>query len=390
MKENPVDIFLIYGIFVIKKTMSNRKSIGEMDMRRMLSEGRITLPPLQIACIELEPVVGAKRQLDALIEVRSAGLCSRFAVEMKANSTPIAFRTAINEVKDATLPANTLPMIMLPYLSESQLQELEQDGVSGMDLCGNGVVMAPGGLFVFRSGQPNQYPRSTPIKNIYRKNSSMVPRVFLAQSQFERVTEVFTAINTRNVLGAALGRPLMGMGTVSKAIKAMEEDLIVSREQGPLKLIQPDKLLEKLSGNYQPMRPDEVIRRKVSATMADLPSMLAGLGKELNLPVVATGLASVTQYAVMQRGDMLSIYCPKPEALLARLSASESDRFPNLEIIPSEDETDYFDSRLDAQTGFRWASPIQAYLESMRGDKRDQETAEQIRAELIRHARSIP
>jgi hypothetical protein len=182
----------------------------------------------------------------------------------------------------------------------------------------------------------------------------------------------------------------MAMGTVSKAIKSMEEDLIISREQGPLKLIQPDKLLEKLLENYQRIKPDDVIRRRVSATVAELPALLASLGKELNLPVVATGLASATQYAVMQRGDMLSVYCPRPEELLSRLSASESDRFPNLEIIRSEDETDYFDSRLDAQTGFRWASPIQAYLEMMRGDKRDQETAAQVRAELIRQIRNTP
>jgi hypothetical protein len=370
--------------------MNNRKQISEADMRRMLSEGQVTLPPLQIACITLESQISGKRAFDALIEVRSGGQRSRFAVEMKASSTPIALRTAINEVKGALSPTGTLPMIMLPYLSESQLQELERAGISGMDLCGNGVVMAPGGIFVYRTGQPNRYPRSTPIKNIYRKNSSMVPRVFLAQSQFKRVTEVLTAINPRNVLGEALGRPPMAMGTVSKAIKSMEEDLIISREQGPLKLIQPDKLLEKLLENYQLIKPDDVIRRRVSATVAELPVLLASLGKELNLPVVATGLASATQYAVMQRGDMLSVYCPRPEDLLSRLSASESDRFPNLEIIRSEDETDYFDSRLDAQTGFRWASPIQAYLEMMRGDKRDQETATQVRAELIRQIRNTP
>lgn len=359
-------------------------------MQGMLFGGKIAFPPLQIACIDIKPMLNGKRPLDALIEIRLGDQTYRFAVEMKANSTPMALRNAISEVKNTTLPTGTWPMIMVPYLSTAQLEELTLEGVSGIDLCGNGVVIAPGGLFVFRSGQPNLYPRSTPIKNIYRKNSSMVPRVFLAQSQFERVTEVLAAINTRNVLGEALKRPLMVMGTVSKAIKALEEDLIVSREQGSLKLIQPDKLLDKLLENYQPISADETIRRRVIATVADLPGILAGLSKELSLPIVATGLGSATRYAVMQRGEMLAVYCPQPDALVSRLTVGESDRFPNLEIIPSMDEAVYFDSRVDEATGFRWASPIQAYLEMMRGDKRDQETAAQVRTELIRGTGRTP
>ena len=182
----------------------------------------------------------------------------------------------------------------------------------------------------------------------------------------------------------------MVMATVSKVIKALEEDLIVSRENGLIKLLQPDKLLDKLLESYQMEKPPVLIRRRVNTAISALPAQLADLSKELKLPVVATGLASVTQYAIMQRGDLLSIYCPNREVLLARLPASESDRFPNLEVVASEDETAYFDSRPDEQTGFRWASPLQTYLEMMRGDKRDQETASQVRAGLLQRSGSTP
>ena len=367
--------------------MTDRKQINESAMQSMLSDGRISFPPMQIARIRPEPVLDGGRRLDALVEVRWGGKRRVFAVEMKAISTPMAFRAAINSVTSAKLPSDMLPMIMVPYLSTAQLQELEQAGVSGIDLCGNGIVTTPGELFVLRTGQPNQYSSSAPIKNIYRKNSSMVPRVFLVRSRFERVSDVLAEINARNLLVEAFSRPPMVMATVSKAIKALEEDLIVSREEGPLTLIQPDKLLEKLLESYRMEKSPDVIRRKVNTPVSDLPAKLAGLSKELNLPVVATGLGSATRYAVMQRGDLLSIYCPRPEALLSRLPGGESDRFPNLEIVLMEDETVYFDSRLDDRTGFRWASPLQAYLEMMRGDKRDQETAEQVRDDLIRKAK---
>lgn len=83
----------------------------------------------------------------------------------------------------------------------------------------------------------------------------------------------------------------------------------------------------------------------------------------------------------MQRGDLLSVYCPKVEVLLEGLPGSQSDRFPNIEILETEDETVYFDARQEGN--FWWASPVQVYLELMAGDKRDQETAEQLKPSIL-------
>ena len=214
----------------------------------------------------------------------------------------------------------------------------------------------------------------------------MVPRVFLARPVFDRVSDVLAEINLRNLLVSAFSRPPMVMATVSKAIKAMEEDLLISRQENRLRSIQPDKTLDKLLDSYRPEKAADTIRRRVSLSVPELPARLAELGRELNLPIVATGLGSATRYAVMQRGEVLSIYCPRPEMLLARLPSGESDRFPNMEVVSSEDETVYFDARLDAAIGFRWASPVQTWLEMMRGDKRDQETAGQVKAAILREA----
>ena len=85
----------------------------------------------------------------------------------------------------------------------------------------------------------------------------------------------------------------------------------------------------------------------------------------------------------MQRGDLLSVYCPRLEMLLGRLSGSQSDRFPNLELIETADETVYFDGRQEGN--FCWSSPVQVYLELMAGDKRDQETAEQVKSYIIKN-----
>jgi len=351
-----------------------------------LRRGKISLPPLSFRFLEVQPKEGGNRRLDAFVEATWRESTARFAVECKSISTPKAFQDGLNLMKSLSFLKGYRPMIIMPFLSELQLQELEKEGISGIDLCGNGVVIVPGKFSVFRSGGKNLFSSSAPIKNIYRKNSSMVGRVFLVRSAYDTVQEICSEVNRRNILVNRWDKRPMSLSTISKSLKNLEDDLIVERN-GIIRLIQPDKLLEKLSANYVPPKIKERVRLKISAENATIEELLLKQAKGLNLPVVAAGTSSVGQFAVMQRGDLLSVYCPRLEILLKRLSGSQSDRFPNLELIETEDETVYFDAR--QQDNFWWASPVQVYLELMTGDKRDQETAEQVRSFLLRDLKPV-
>ena len=108
---------------------------------------------------------------------------------------------------------------------------------------------------------------------------------------------------------------------------------------------------------------------------------------EMGLPLVATGRSSVGRYAIMQRGNLISIYCPRLDMLVEKLPGSRPDRFPNLELLETQDETVYFDNR--QEENFQWASPVQVYLELMAGDKRDRETAEQVKSHLMKHLETV-
>ena len=179
----------------------------------------------------------------------------------------------------------------------------------------------------------------------------------------------------------------MSLSTVSKSLKTLEGDLIIDRKE-MIRLLQPDKLLEKLSQNYIATNIKSKIRLKVQAEGETLRQLLRKLSQEIGIPIVATGTSSVGQYAVMQRGDLFSVYCPSLELLAERLPGSRTDRFPNLEIFETDDETVYFDARNDE--GFWWASSVQAYLELMSGDKRDKETAEQVRSLILKDVEGAP
>ena len=349
----------------------------EKEMMEQLQRGDISLPPLSFRFLQ-----GAwskkDMQLDAFVEASWGKNKVKFAVECKALSTPKAFRAGLNMLKTSPLPKGYNSLLLMPFLSEKQLLELEQEGISGMDLCGNGLIVVPNVLAVFRSGEKNRFTSSAPIKNIYRKNSSMVGRAFLFCSSYKTVQDIWNEINRKNLLVNRWDKNAMSFSTVSKALKTLEEDLIISREDN-ISLLQADKLLEKLSENYDPGNIKTKIRLRVPEE--NLQDYLAEKAKESGVPLVANGKSSVGQYAVMQRGDILSVYCPRTDELIKRISGDQYDRFPNLEILETEDETVYFDARNDRS--FWWASPVQVYLELMAGDKRDRETAEQVKSYII-------
>jgi hypothetical protein len=374
-------IFLKFDIFLNRKMVINRKIPNQKEMINLLRSGKLVLPPLSFRVFKDKPETTKNIGFDLLVEASWRGSTARFAVECKALSTPKAFKTGLNLLKNETLPKGCWPLLFLPFLSEQQLQELEQEQISGIDLCGNGVVVVPGKFVIFRSSGKNRFSSSAPIKNIYRKNSSMVARVLLSCPGYETVQEVCSEVNRRNTLVDRWNKSPMSLSTVSKSLKALEEDLIIDRKE-TIRLLQPDKLLEKLSQNYASPNIKDRIRMKVQAETETLQQLLRRQSQELGLPIVAAGTSSVGLYAVMQRGDLLTVYCPRLEMLLERLPGSRTDRFPNVELVETDDETVYFDAR--GNTEFWWASPVQVYLELMAGDKRDRETAEQVRSLILK------
>jgi len=354
----------------------------EKEMMEQLRRGKLSLPPLSLRLLQVQAKTGGDNLFDAFVQASWRDNKARFAVEFKSIWTPKVSKYTLDLLKTSRLPKGYLPMLIMPFLGEPQLQELERLKISGIDLCGNGVVIVPGRFAVYRSGEKNRFPSSASIKNIYRKNSSMVGRVFLARSCYATVQAICTEVNQRNLLVQQWGTKPMGLSTVSKSLKTLDEDLIVTHKAA-IRLLQADKLLENLSENFVPPKIKERVRLKVAEAEGTILEWLWTQSRELGLPLVVTGTSSVTQYAAMQRGDLLSVYCPRLEMLLERLPGSQADRFPNIELIETEDETVFFDAR--QQRNVWWASPVQVYLELMAGDKRDQETAEQVKSFILRN-----
>jgi hypothetical protein len=385
--------------------MTFRKSVTEADLLAFLQEGRLDFPPLQV----VEALTKASRaadntgaQLGALLTLRWRGRAYRFGVEARRLWTPKIISEAVDTVRrlvslaeegllDGVGGGPLYPLVLVPYLSEEWLRKLEAKGVSGIDLCGNGIVIVPEELLVLRTGFPNRFRWEGTIKNVYRKNSSIVARVFLLVPRFNSVQAVLEQIQQRGG-GVTLA-------TVSKVCKSLENDLVIERFHrkpaprrqgapprlesllGPaLRLLQPEKLLDLLADNYTLPAVSRAFRGKCGLGPKELRMRLQGWEERSAARVVLTGASSTEAYAVMAREPVQSFYCSDLDGAVKSLGddVRETDRFANVTLLETQDDFVYFDRRPGL-----WASPIQSYLELLAGDKRERETAEQVRRLIL-------
>jgi hypothetical protein len=360
-----------------------RVMLSEAEMRKKFDDG-FNFPPLQI---RLEPGDSRLQRddddvLDATFAVSADDRTFRFAAEFKSRSTPRIFEESLASLRRAAQRRQMLPMLVVPYLRESQLEELQERKLSGIDLSGNGVVTIPGKLLVYRTGAPNKYPDSAPTKYAYRGATSLVARAFLCRAVYQSLADIETEIEARG--GSVV------ISTISKALKRMESDLIVDRTQAGIRLRQPDKLLKQLAESYKSPRISKTMTLRLNGPRGNPPG--EGLPRKPSIedlfltkePMVLSGTSSIENYAVMGRQEWPIIYTQNIDKLVRMWgnSVEPTSRFVDFELCETDDPTVYFDLRV--RQNLRYASPVQVFLECSAGDKREQETAVRVRDLILR------
>lgn len=253
------------------------------------------------------------------------------------------------------------PIIIAPYLSEQALNRLAESEISGIDLSGNGVVVIPGKLFVYRAGAKNKFLSNAPIKNVFRGTSSLVARVFFNKSEYENVGEILGEITTRG------GKTTFS--TVSKVLKALEEELIIAKGE-KVRLLDAKRLLEKLVKNYR--RPQ--MRRTLSIKCTDLSTALEKISENAKKKNIIFAWDYPARYTVMPSDTFpMKIYTESIDELLKGVDFTETSRFPDITLMETDETTLYFDRSREQESYF--LSPLETYLQLATQGKREQEAA---------------
>jgi hypothetical protein len=257
--------------------------------------------------------------------------------------------------------------VIAPYLSEESLNQMRSQSISGVDLCGNGVLLAAQ-FSVWCTGAPNRFRNSQPIRNVYKGTSSLFSRAFLLKPTFDSLLSLQTF--TRSRLASDSTEERLVKATASKVVQTLAEDLIVQREgRGEVRLRDAKQLLDRLKENYRKPQ-GQRIEGKTALPSMEIWSRLQAAG----LAAVVTGDGSAGRYGLLSGAERLCLYVPEIEKATQVLEVTPTRLFPNIELIETGDETLYFDAR-KRPDGW-WASPIQVWLELATGGPRERDAAQ--------------
>jgi hypothetical protein len=350
--------------------MTKKSSATEAAIAKALAVG-IPLSPLMLRAAEVQPRSTGVSVPDMIVQTAWEGESFKFDAEITARSTPKMFAAAVRQLQDNSRLGGRPGLLVTAYLRPSQLDELAALQMSGVDLCGNGVVIVPRRLLVLRTGNPNQYRDSAPTRFAYRGTTSLVARIFLCRPRYSSLADIQQEIECR-------GRRI-SLSTISKALTRMEEDVLVNRNSQCIRLLQADSLLEKLAASYQAPRASREFQGMLQST---IPELFALSPPDVSLAL--SGTSSLAQYATAGRMDSTIFYTSNLDAVLDAWGKGvrESSRFADFRLLETNDPTPYFDRRVNQ--GIPYASPVQTYLECAVGDKRDKDAARQVRDWILR------
>lgn len=316
------------------------------------------------------PTVPGASEADLALQVTFEGKSAQYACWVKSATTPQAVLDAVLNAKFRGQGAS--PLILVPYLFEDSVPILAASGVSGIDLCGNAYLRSSKFLF-WRTGQPRRFKAPAGKVNPFRGDKSIFALSFLLQSEFDSLTAL-QQFASQKLLQLPKGE--LQLGTASKTVQALEEQLIVQRRKGSLKLMDRGKLLAQLKNNYQ----SPVSRTLVGKIPLEATSAWQRVAGTPGLRVAATGRSSATYYGVLSPTERLSIYVDDLALAQSVLDFKETSAFANCELLETKKNFPYFD--LVREGAVAWSSVVQTWLELSNGNAREQDAATGLESRL--------
>jgi len=358
--------------------------LGIAAIIERLQSGAAQHAPLSLVCIETEPGGSGGDRADAIVEFRVAdGPSFRALVEVLSPASPKRVTEACLQIQhliECSDDPGLVPLVVAPYIGEKQAATLRRAGVSWLDLSGNMVIRVGEQIYIERTGRPNQFPDSSAIKNVFQGTASLVARTLLLQRcGFGSLAEVVDFVGQRG--------GTVALSTVSKVLRSLEEDLLISKTGSCIHVLDRDQLLDRLATGYasSSWRARATVRRFV---LDDAPSILRQLGLSTESPYVCCGF-SAAQLKGLAVDEQISLYVGDMMRFGERIgrigpALQPDEEFGNLRVIETRSRLPWFNS--ETIDGMRVVDDIQLYLDMTVDTPRGPKVAEVLRQRILAEA----
>ena len=359
----------------------NETNIRERDLLDMLLEALRKLPQVHMQPPILERRTGyGYYRLDAEIPLEAAGRTLTLLVEVRKSVYPRDIRQIIWRIKQSEQfnrqDDEVIPLLAAESLSPGAKELLREEGVGYFDTGGSLYIPARGAFFYIDRPVPKTFERS--VRSLFTGRRSQVLHALLV----ERGT--WYSVNKLAELAK------VSTATASVTLAALERfDWVISRGRGPSKeryLTEPGALLDEWSKQTSNRRPHSERRYYVPATAPEaLMKHLTQLSAVHETECVMTQEVAAQRYApflsAVSRVSCRMMLGQAAREILSELGAKRVSEGANLYVIGTTSPGAFL---FKERVGGIWlASPIQVYLDLLRGSGRAIEMAEHLRQERV-------
>lgn len=359
--------------------------VTENDIIKHLRNSGDQYAPLRVDCLEQQPVLSEGFRADALIRFSIPdGPCFEALVEIVSVATPKNVLEKSRELVECLSQVgrmNIVPLLVAPYMGKKQTKIMADKGISWMDLSGNMSIKVSNQIYIERTGNKNRFPDTAPIKKIFQGTSSLVSRALLLKpGGFLSVNEVCNFINAHNAN--------VTLSTVSKVLKSLEEELLITKSENGISATRAERLLERLLQGYENST-ERRTRNTYRFAIENIQQLSPGI-VDVCRDYLAFGF-----YAAQLKGlavtDKMTIIVEdvqnfRKRAEQKRVSMIPDEEFGNAIITESKDPGVWFNASF--RTIDSVVDDIELYLEMMVDTPRGPKIAEILKRRILERAES--
>ena len=348
------------------------------------------LPGISIRDVRSQP----EEPFDISFELISGSNRVRVLGEVKRTFTPSVLQQIAPWVERLkSLRPDVAIAVISPMFSQQAQTYCVQNRLNFLDLAGNIFIDVPGKLTVQRTGrrtkgvsaQELEGPRSL---NVFSGRTSRVLRVLLESSKSWTLSEIARELDAetnrfRTIFPAAEIDFQVSLGSISKAIASLEEQLWIRRRGTSLIVPEPQRLLQQWAEKYRE-RYRWRLRRSFQANNPfgrDLTQINQALQPLITTPYVFSGAMAATDAPFVDVDQVEVFILAGSEDQKLRELRNEPNAGPKFRFIYPYDEGVFMYSRRPAKAPL--ASPIQTYLDLFARGGRDFKQAEYLLANFI-------